>query len=209
MSLIDRIFKKKSEEPPQPIRESLVAVEEAQTPATSNTITEIASLLTNHAQSAIEAVAPLARDPKAYMLRYREWADSMGFDSSDEADRFRYFVSAFAFILCGYSVTGGPSPEPYGLYIDYNEAWEDIAYGLARISSKLGYGLEFSQLPITGADSAQEALLAVSRHLSASGYELINLETEGEGYHLFIVPQADCPRAIELASRAAFRLKAF
>ena len=167
---------------------------------------EMAAILTNGDPSAVAMARGLSLDPEVFRGRHSTWADK---HLTGVTDAHQFRIIAFA-----HWVMGKGRRRKYGAFIP-------AEHTLAHILPKLEYTVKDLQFPVDlqNVDAprdlpAAEALQALHDHLTGQGAHLVALRTDGtcgtdcqktDGYHVFIVPDVDMCRLMQVADAAGFQ----
>jgi len=93
--------------------------------------------------------------------------------------------------------------------VDWKECIDEILAQLEGINENLGYPLDIEEIEIDTEEETFKALQMIGTHFSARGYHLIDLESGGDSYYLFIAPIKDYDRLVELGGQIGFRFSTY
>jgi len=172
---------------------------------------EMADIISNGNQQVISDIALLVHNWATFIFEHPDWCGEMGYTNDDfglhEHDTVR---DVFADWLCGYDAVDDKSKNPalqFGASIDWKQKTDDIIWALKEAGKNLGYTLELDKIIFSGDEFTDKALNVIGDYLLGKGYMLIDLDTESDSYHLFIIQGKDYDRLIQLAKDAGFNYK--
>ena len=167
---------------------------------TDTNLIEIAKILTNNNQKFVDDITEMANDFYAFYEKHEEWFnDELSIYMEGDDDYHYANEEVFANWL----------HLEFSSVIDWKEYIDEVLAQLDDIGKNLGYPLDIDKIEIDTEEDTFEALKMINAHFSARGYKLVNLDSSSDCYYLFIAPDKEYDRLVQLGSQIGFRFGTF
>ncbi|MDR0354181.1 MAG: hypothetical protein LBJ64_00345 [Deltaproteobacteria bacterium] len=131
----------------------------------------------------------------------------------NDLDWFNKYVresmrDTFAYWLAGCEATDDAAQNSklhFDACIDWKEATEDIIWQLSKAIRNLGYAAGLGETAFDGDEFTDKALSKISDYPAGKGRFLLQLDTDSDCRHFFIVQEKDYARLMQFAAGAGFK----
>ena len=156
---------------------------------------ELTKILTENDDVFVNKITLLVKDANLFSNTYSDLLEYYGYTAKEDKNNITLFI------LSDYY-----TPKSYGVYCDWKEDPEEILGWLEKTVKNKKYKIDFKGLEFTTEEETLTGIEKIKHHLEKDEYTLLDWDSGGDCYNLFIVKKEQEAILKKLAEASAIHL---